>query len=39
MSNVISKLKQALNIYQEQEKVAQNLINALQEGAAYIANL
>ncbi len=39
MSNVISKLKQALNIYQEQEKVAQNLIDALQEGAAYIANL
>lgn len=35
MSNVISNLKTALSIYEEQEQAATNLINNAEEGTAY----
>lgn len=35
MSNVISNLKSALSIYQEQENVITQTFNAMEEGSAY----
>lgn len=39
MSNVIANLKTALEIYEEQEQVATNLINNAEEGTAYTSKL
>lgn len=39
MGNVIANLKTALEIYEEQEQIATNLINNAEEGTAYTSVL
>ena len=39
MSNVISKLKEALSVYEEQETAAEQMAQGLETGTAYQSNL